>query len=279
MRASLACIMAIFLRNAGGSGQDKWTCAAGMAAFCDCGSLRVLSPGMCSLAEQQCRTSFCSPGCLSDAWRPVVTVDCSAAPEWAGCARYAAEMRSTGAAALVSQFSAYVCGSVLGCCPMASPTLHLSIEDGLFGDSYPLRRLPMAACAAPHGARASTCAACARVTSIRIDADETRCIPRAAAIAASAPAAPYSVQPKSPVERCMYIASVVTAAADRLVPAMQDAVCACSGCCNADGGEEAEDTAALASVPDKMKPRARVCLFDLREEDAWRDVDIDGDID
>lgn len=278
--------------SSGGSSRD-WTCATGMSAFCDCGSLRVLSPAMCELAERQCRASFCSPGCLVDAWRVVVTVDCSAAPGWAGCARYAAEMRAGGAAALISQFSAYVCANVLGCCTSDSPALHLAIEDGLFGDAYPARRLPMATCAAARGARAATCDACARATSVRIDADETRCIPRGAMASGggatangggvAAPAA-YGVQPKSPAERCMYIASVVTAAAERLVPALQDAVCACTGCCEADGGEEADDAAAAAaresgSAGALRERRPRVCLFDLPEEDAWRDADAIGEFD
>lgn len=89
--------------------------------------------------------------------------------------------------------------------------------------------------------------------------------------ATSSSAKQFAVQPESLSERCAFVQDAVSAMADRLVPALQDAVCACAGCCDADADPSAAAGTHAASLPALAKPssKQRVCLFDLPLEDAW----------
>jgi len=306
MRALRAlCLLGIFL--CAGSASASWTCEQGLKAFCACKpALRHDSPALCALAERQCEASFCSPICLANAWRPVITVDCSLSPGWQGCPAFAQELKRGAGDAIIAQFQGYVCSKILGCCAGAAESVQLRVEETLYGDVYPHKRLPLKTCSgsdnhdartrgvnsgfadAAHGrsgGRRATCDACQRATRVHIAADPSMCLPRSSSLGA-----PYAVQPDSIYERCTYVQDLVVSARGRLVPALQDAVCACAGCCNADGDEEEEDAAAgaaaaasvnsVAARSSSQQPltaasagsagkRQRVCLFDADDGEAW----------
>lgn len=201
----------------------QWTCERGMDAFCQCDPrLRDATPELCSVAAAQCRASFCSPVCTSMAWGVRVSVDCSAAPGWHDCPRYAAAMHAGGGAAAVeAQFKvramrsggaahcnmchhhhhhtspaqAHVCSRVMGCCDGEDKALQWRVDEALYRDHYPRPVLPAAGCTGAGNGEAR-CAACRAATRVSLTADASLCAPSAPTLAET-----YVVQPLSLHER------------------------------------------------------------------------------
>lgn len=244
---------------------NLWTCTNGADAFCRCKPFLVsAAPATCAAAQSRCRETFCSPICLGMAWRPVISVDCARAPMWAGCADFAEELRSGAASAIVAQFQAFVCSRILGCCPADGENVRQLVDDSLYGEAFPRRALPMRTCSKyGSGQHASRCSACEAAVSVSLAVRPDMCVPKLGtgfgqrSDAASGNANQFAVEPESLTERCAFVQDAVSSMAERLVPALQDAVCACAGCCEAD------------AVPSSAAARRRVCLFDLPLEDAW----------
>jgi hypothetical protein len=235
----------------------------------------------------------------------VITVDCSLSPGWQDCPSFAQELKRGAGDAIIAQFQGYVCSKILGCCAGAAESVQLRVDETLYGDVYPHKRLPLKTCSvhgidhdsrsrmvtsgsedAVHGGnggRRATCDACQRATRVHIAAEPSMCLPRSSSLGA-----PYAVQPDSIYERCTYVQDLVVSARGRLVPALQDAVCACAGCCNADGDEDEEDAVGAASASaTSLAYRSssqqsltaastrgvgklqRVCLFDADNGEEW----------
>jgi hypothetical protein len=227
-------------------------------------------------------------------------------PGWQDCPAFAQELKRGGGEAIIAQFQGYVCSKILGCCVGAAESVQLRVEETLYGDVYPHKRLPLKTCSASDnshgdptrvvtsgfadaahgrsGGRRATCDACQRATRVHIVAEPSMCLPRSSSLGA-----PYAVQPDSIYERCTYVQDLVVSARGRLVPALQDAACACAGCCNADGDEDEEDAAGVAAAASgnsvvarsssqqslaaasagRAGKRQRVCLFDADDGEEW----------
>lgn len=189
---------------------------------------------------------------------------------------------------MIAQFQAFVCSKIVGCCSADGEDVRQLVEDSLYGEAFPERRLPMRACVARRGIeqqnRASRCSACEAAVSVSLAVRPEMCIPQLGAGfgqqdgTTSSSAKQFAVQPESLSERCAFVQDAVSAMADRLVPALQDAVCACAGCCEADdagaaaGASTGTDASAAASSGTSSAAGSlrRVCLFDLPLEEAWQ---------
>lgn len=197
---------------------------------------------------------------------------------------------------------AYVCSTVLGCCPPGNDALQSRVEDALYGNSYPRALLPVSSCKeagniAIGGTRLDSCSGCRSATSVQLYSDASMCTPRAASLREQ-----YQIQPlslhervssetadrrhKTPAElrlprvagskllpnvkalltisvffylQCEFVSDIVQTSYDRLIAALNDAVCACAGCChdNTEGGTPGEGQ------------HVSQCLFDAPQEDAW----------
>eukprot|EP00941_MAST-03F_sp_MAST-3F-sp1_P006060 g6060.t1 len=215
----------------------------GQKSFCHCkDSVRRTHPELCKATVTQCERSFCNPLCLRMAWKPLVWADCSKIPSWKGCPLFAEEL-ADAAEAITAQFRALICSSEFSCCGVTANITNSGagvnyavpdeaagrrlldwVENKVFGQNYPLSRLPISSCKnAPRESRQASCTLCKEVIQVKLDLAQERCLPPKKAL--------NDVAPFSLHERCLFLADRIASREEEFVHMLQKEVCSCAGCC------------------------------------------------